>query len=166
MKRSRLSSYLGLILFLASIVALAGVSPVASTEAATETEIFHSRVVCAPGTHSSCLPGPYTETFSLNGGAFVQVDVFVEHTGHFETNEQSNFTSELGALLNCGPIPQGEAEVYCGQVSGRTGDLLSLTIEHSGGGSSTGSHRQRYEITVLVDRQFFPIILRQGSNPE
>jgi hypothetical protein len=121
---------------------------------------FTSTVVCAPGSHSSCLPGPFTEHLSLDHPSPVVIDVYLTHTGYYETNEQSSFHSSIGEIPNCGPIPPDTPEIYCGQVSGFVSGDLSLTIQHTGGGTQTGSHQQRYEITVCERNLFFPIIIR------
>jgi hypothetical protein len=148
--------------FLAILVlGLVGVSwPERPAQAAPDGAILHSQVVCAPGTHSSCLPGPHSQTYDTDGIAYLRVDVYLEHTGHYEPNEQSDFASVLGEVTGCGPIPDGESEVYCGQVAGRFGGQLALTVQHSGDGTNTGSHRQRYEINCLADRVYLPIIHR------
>ena len=121
---------------------------------------FSSALVCAPGSHSSCLPGPFTEHLSLDRPSQVVIDVYLTHTGNYEANEQSSFHSSIGEIPNCGPIPPNTPEIYCGQVSGFLSDDLSLTIQHTGGGTHTGSHQQRYEITVCERNLFFPIIIR------
>ncbi len=122
---------------------------------------FSSAIVCAPDSHTSCLPGPFTELFSLDHPSQVVIDVYLTHTGNYEANEQSSFYSPIGEIPNCGPIPPDTAEIYCGQVSGFVNDDLSLTIQHTGGGTHTGSHQQRYEITVCERNLFFPIIIRE-----
>lgn len=138
---------------------LMGSQPAAAGEEMPNSPItLLSKVVCAPGTHSSCKPGPFTKEVLIPGTAHVTVDIFLLHTEHYEENEQSWFFSELGDILDCGPIPPDQDELHCGQVSGRVDTKLTLTIEHSGGGDETGSHKQRYEIEILPDRIFLPFV--------
>lgn len=94
--------------------------------------VIVSEVVCAPGTHSHCQPGPFTKTFTVTQQAQIYVDVYLEHTGYYEPNEQSRFTSPLGEIAMCGPIPPGVDEVFCGTVSGPYEGVLPLIIEHGG----------------------------------
>ena len=128
-----------------------------SASAASEPVTIRSRVVCAPGTHWYCLPGPFSKTYQPAGGEFVTVDVYLIHTGCYEDNEQSSFTSQLGDIEDCGPIPPDTDKLYCGQVSGWIDGDLELTIEHSGEGPETGSHKQEYVITALSQMYFLPV---------
>jgi hypothetical protein len=120
-----------------------------------------SAVVCASGSHPNCIQGPFTEVLVLEEPSQVVIDVYLVHTGQYEENEQSAFSSSIGELLDCGPIPPETEEIYCGQVSGFAGDELPLTIMHTSAASSTGSHQQRYEITLCNHKTFFPIIIKE-----
>ncbi len=148
-------------------------APGGITGAGTQTSELVTPIVCAPGTHKWCLPGPYTQTLAISQRTFVTIDVYLEHTGYFESNERSSFLSPLGDLLDCGPIPADDIDqagddgdddsglLYCGSVSGLYDRPLDLTVLHSGSGPSTGSHRQRYEITLTPDCHhyaFFPMV--------
>ncbi len=76
------------------------ITPISVTRAETTMDQVHlsSAVVCAPGSHSSCTPGPFTELLTLDHPAQVIIDVYLTHTGHYEDNEQSSFSSPIGDL--------------------------------------------------------------------
>jgi hypothetical protein len=117
-----------------------------------------SRIVCASGSHNTCQPGPFTETYHISEPTWVVVDIYLVHTGNYEPNETSHFTSPFGEILDCGPLQPGEDEKYCGQVVGFVEDSIDFTIEHAGDGSDTGSHKQRYDIKLCHEEVFFPAI--------
>lgn len=117
-----------------------------------------SQVVCASGSHYTCQPGPFTETYQVSEPTWVVVDIYLVHTGNYEPNESSHFSSPFGEILDCGPLQPGEEERHCGQVVGFVEDSIDLTIEHAGIGTDTGSHKQRYELKLCHEEVFFPAI--------
>jgi hypothetical protein len=134
-----------------------------SAEAATFPlpTTVRSQVVCSPDSHNSCLPGPYVEEIDLPENSIVVVKVFLEHTGSYEPNEASSFFSSIGAIDDCGPIPPETDEIYCGSVIGQVNNTLSLGVQHAGKGNFTGSHRQRYEVTLCHYYSFLPFTPRE-----
>lgn len=133
---------------------VAAASPAISTS-------LSSQIVCAPETHNSCQPGPYSETYEVSEPTWVVIDVYLVHTGSYENNEISHFFSPFGDIMDCGPLLPGEEERHCGQVVGYVEDTLDLTIEHAGQGSETGSHQQRYDLKLCHEEIYFPAIFRQ-----
>ena len=117
-------------------------------------------MVCAPDSHYFCQPGPYVESYEVSEPTWVVIDVYLVHTGSYETNETSHFYSPFGDILDCGPLLPGESERHCGQVVGFVEDSLELSIEHAGDGYETGSHKQRYELSLCHEEIYFPAIFR------
>jgi hypothetical protein len=120
-----------------------------------------SQIVCSPDSHNSCLSGPYMEEIDLPENPIVVVKVYLEHTGYYEPNEASSFFSSIGHIDDCGPIPPETDELYCGSVIGQVNETLSLGVQHAGKGASTGSHRQRYEVTLCHYYSYLPFAPRE-----
>lgn len=120
---------------------------------------IESPKVCSPGSHSICMPGPFTVNVSVPEGVIGgQIEVYWSWTGspgQVQPNEHSWFTAAVnGVQVDRVFCPDFGDEVVEHQLCGSTtfqaaeGVTMSLTIQHADEerGPTPGSHRQIWVI--------------------